>query len=140
MHEKIGFVAALIFVAYLAYQDIREQRVSVLALIIAGSASILYLAAGEQLNPVQVICRSLPGVLLLFVALLSKEEIGYGDGITVLVMGLWIGMVCSLLVVCIGLFLAGICGTVLLVKGNREKQIPFVPFLLTAMEVLLIYV
>lgn len=140
MHEKMGFVAALLFVACLARQDIREQKVSLLIIIISGSTALLYLAAGEQLNLVQVVLRSMSGVLLLLAALLSGERIGYGDGATVLVLGFWTNAVFCLLTVSIALMLAGICGVVLFVMGKKKMQIPFLPFLLAAMEVLFIYV
>lgn len=140
MHEKIGFAVALLLLAYLAEQDIREQKISLFAIILSGSVALLYLAAGEQLSLVQVTLRSLPGILLLFVALLSEEGIGYGDGVTVLVLGLWTSVAFCLFAVSIGLLLAGVCAIMLLLMGKKNKQIPFIPFLLAAMEVLLIYV
>lgn len=140
VHEKIGFGAALVFVAYLTKQDIHEKRISLFAIILSGSIALLYLAAGECLEPGQVCFRILPGVLLILVALLSGEKIGYGDGISVLVLGLWTSAVFCLLSVTIGLFLAGIYGVILLCTGKKEREIPFLPFLLAAMEVLLIEV
>lgn len=140
IHIKIGFAAALIFIAYLASQDIREKRISLFEIILSGSIAILYLAAGERLDFVQLCLRILPGVLLLFVALLSEEKVGYGDGAAVLVLGLWTSTMFCLLSVGIGLLLTGVCGVILLLMGKKKQQIPFMPFLLTAMEVMLVYV
>lgn len=140
IHEKIGFGVALIFVAYLSAQDIREKRVSVFAIVLFGSIAILYMAAGERLDFVQLSLKILPGVLLLFVALLSEEKIGYGDGAAVLVLGLWTSTFFCLLSTSIGLLMAGIYGGLLMVVKKQNYRIPFLPFLLTAMEVLFVYV
>lgn len=140
IHEKIGFGAALILTALLAGQDIREKRVSLFVIVLSGSIALLYLAAGERLEFVSLCFRILPGAFLLFTALLSEEKIGYGDGAAVLVLGLWTSGIFCLLTVSIGLLLAGIYGTLLLLSGKKNCRIPFMPFLLTAMEVMLIYV
>lgn len=140
IHEKIGFGAALVLIALLTGQDIREKRISLFAIILSGSIALLYLAAEERLELVSLCFRILPGMLLLFTALLSEEKIGYGDGAAVLVLGLWTSGIFCLLSVSIGLLLAGVYGMLLLLGGKKNRQIPFMPFLLTAMEVMLIYV
>jgi len=139
-HEKIGFGAALILMAYLAREDIYKKRIPLFAIVISGCSALLFMAAGESLSFMQITVRIFPGVVLLLAAFVTKEAIGYGDGVAVLVLGLWTSIIFCLSAVGIGLFLAGICGVVLLIRGKKKVQIPFIPFLLAAMEVLLIYV
>lgn len=140
IHEKIGFGAALILIAWLTAQDIHEKRISLFAIVISGSIALLYLASGERLEIVSLCFRILPGILLLFAALLSEEKVGYGDGASVLVLGLWTNASFCLLSTGIGLFLAGGYGVFLLLAGKKNQQIPFMPFLLAGMEVMFIYV
>jgi len=140
IHEKIGFGVAIIIIALLAKQDIYERKISLFTIIISGCIALLYLAAGEKLDIVSLCLRILPGVVLLFVSLLSDEKVGYGDGASVLMLGLWTSAAFCMLATTIGMLLAGIYGLVLLITSKKEQQIPFLPFLLTAMEVLLVYV
>ena len=69
---------------------------------------------------------------------ITKENIGYGDGLTVIVLGLWTGIWFTFYVLCVGLMLSGFCAAVYLIKKKRET-IPLIPFLLIGMEVVLIY-
>ena len=140
IHEKIGFGVALIIIAYLAKQDIYERKISLFTIIISGCIALLYLAAGERLDIVSLSLRILPGGFLLFASLLSDEKVGYGDGASVLMLGLWTSTVFCMLATTIGMLLAGVYGLILLCTGKKEREIPFLPFLLIAMEVLLIYV
>lgn len=140
IHEKIGFSVALIMIAILAKQDIYERKVSLFTITISCWIALLYLAAGERLDIVSLSLRILPGGLLLFVSLLTDEKVGYGDGASVLLLGLWTSVAFCLLATAVGMLLAGIYGLLLMCIGKRGQLIPFLPFLLTAMEVLLIYV
>ena len=81
----------------------------------------------------------MPGGILLLLSLITKESIGYGDGMTVIVLGLWTGGWFAFHVFCIGILLAGICAVFYLIKGKKDT-IPLIPFLLIGMEVALIYV
>lgn len=140
MYEKAGYGAALFTIAYLTGQDIKKKEISLCTLIISGCVAVLYLAAGELLTLEQIVASILPGVVLLVMAFFSRENIGYGDGVAVLVLGLWTGGIFCMLTVGIGIFLAGFYAIFVLIFKKSQKQIPFVPFLLFSMEVLFIYV
>ena len=71
-------------------------------------------------------------------AVLTKEQIGFGDGIAVAVLGLWTGGWFTFITVCIALLLSGICGCLFGALHKRET-VPFMPFLLIGMEVSLLY-
>ncbi|MDE6964759.1 MAG: hypothetical protein K2P30_14175, partial [Lachnospiraceae bacterium] len=58
--------------------------------------------------------------------------------ILVLTLGLWTGGWFAFAVTAIGIMLSGIYGTFCLLK-RKNDPIPFVPFLLLGMEVLLFY-
>lgn len=82
----------------------------------------------------QLIMRVIPGVLFLIYARLTKEKVGYGDGIMLLILGgclsgwnLWMVWIWAS-------FLSMLWAGLLLIrkKAARNTQIPFVPFLWTA--------
>ena len=78
-----------------------------------------------------VFCAVFPGILCLFIAKITQEAIGYGDGILLCGLGCVYSLEEILRVCMIASFLGGIAAIVLLVcfgkRGNYE--IPFVPFL-----------
>ena len=71
------------------------------------------------------------GLLLIVIAKLTKEKIGYGDGIVLSEAGviLGIGGVCKILTV--SLFLLLFHSMAMLARGrlNRKSRVPFMPFL-----------
>lgn len=79
-----------------------------------------------------VVLRFVPGLVCLGLGWLTKEGIGYGDGLMLLCLGCFLSLQ-QLLSVCLSaLTLAGIAAMLLLLvfhKG-RKTEIPFVPFLL----------
>ena len=73
----------------------------------------------------------IPGILCLVYARVSREVIGYGDGLLIGMMGIYLPI--SKLISCLmwAFLMAGILGLYLLVtkKKQRKQTIPFVPFL-----------
>lgn len=127
---KIAFLGIL---GIFAWQDKKELSVSKKFLFLAGVLAIL----GRSLVESRVVSllewgwSLLPGVLLLGLGWLSQWQIGFGDGVIILVMGLWLGFQETVVVLLIGMFLCSIfCGgLVFFRKVGRKTKIPFVPFL-----------
>lgn len=139
----IAYGVSLIFLAGLSAEDIKERKISVCHVLMFALSAIFFRAVTSQFlgNEISIdlITWSLfPGGILLLLAFLTKEGIGYGDGMCVLALGLWTGGWFALTVTCIGIMLAGIWGMACIFRKKREP-IPFVPFLLLGMEVALVY-
>lgn len=110
--------------------DIRSKR---LPLWITGVGTaigiILWLIEGSC-DLMQFVAM-VPGLLCLLIARVSREAIGYGDGLLLGMMGMYLKF-SVLLGVCLWAFtIAGIVALFLLVtkKRNGKQEIPFVPFL-----------
>ena len=80
--------------------------------------------------------RMLPGLFLILLAYLTSEQVGYGDGLAVLILGCFLGAGKC----------AAVCGTAFMLSGlfttgkiclKKEEPVPFLPFLLGALEVVL---
>ena len=134
-----AYCAGLLFLAVLSAQDIREKRISVYKLLIFAFMAVIYRIIIRQFYWQEILGDVLPGCMLLLLSKMTKEEIGYGDGMTVIVLGLWLGGWFIFHVLCIGIVLSGIYAVICLMKGKRDA-IPLIPFLLAGMEVALIYV
>ncbi|NBH26195.1 hypothetical protein D3Z60_10310 [Lachnospiraceae bacterium] len=128
----------LLFLAGLTAEDIRKREISVLKIMIAGFLAVLYrIGMGQFLLP-EVIRGLVPGGILILLAFITKESIGYGDGMAAAVLGLWTGGWFTLKTVCTAVMLSGVCGLACLIKKKTEP-IPFIPFMLLGMEVVLAY-
>lgn len=79
----------------------------------------------------------IPGMVFFLLSFCSREKVGYGDGWTLLMIGLFLGAYRCFLILFIGLLAESMVVMVLLMlrKIHRNKEIPFVPFLLLGMGV-----
>ncbi len=79
------------------------------------------------------------GLMVYLFSVLTKEKIGKGDALVVMVTGLYLGFQNTLLLVWLSTILAAVIGSIIIRKNNvnTDFEIPFVPFLL--MGYLIIY-
>lgn len=137
--KQITYCGALFFLTLLSPEDIRKRQVSARKVILFGLSAIgCRMLSGDGETVCEMIGCLIPGLLLLAAAIVSRENIGMGDGMAVMALGLWLGGWQTFFVLCIALMLAGLFAAVCLVKKKKEP-IPFIPFLLLGMEVLLFY-
>ena len=138
MAQKTAYGIALLFLAILTPEDIRERRISVSKLLFFAVTGIRFRLAVSSFSGYEMIGCLITGGFLILLSILTKEEIGFGDGIAVTVLGLWTGGWFTFITVCIALLLSGICGCLFGALHKRET-VPFMPFLLIGMEVSLLY-
>ncbi|MDE6893105.1 MAG: prepilin peptidase [Lachnospiraceae bacterium] len=132
------YLAGLLLLGITAAEDIREKKISVRVVCVFACGAVLYHMLSGNNSFGEMAFGLFPGCLLLMLSALTGESIGYGDGILVLTLGLWTGGWFAFAVTVIGIMLSGIYGTFCLLK-RKNDPIPFVPFLLLGMEVLLFY-
>ena len=138
MVERVALCAELLFLAELSAEDVREKKVSVYKVLVFTVLALIYRAFTNQLFWMEMIINLVPGGMMILLAILTKEGIGYGDGMTVMVLGLWTNVWFTTGVLCVAILLSGIFGSICLVVTKRGV-IPFVPFLLVGLEVMLFY-
>lgn len=123
-------------------EDRREKMVSVWKIMLYGIVVLGYevwkmAAMGNSLDMQmkKMAAGILPGIFLVLLSKVSREAVGYADGLLVLIIGMSMG-----LYVTMGIFLAallGIFGTSAVVflccRKTRKYQIAFVPYLFLAM-------
>lgn len=123
-----------------AYGDWKEKKVSVNLLLVTGiSGVVLHMAyhtpaLGDMLGGIAL------GALLLPAAWITRESIGTGDGLMVMVSGIYLGFQKNMELFLIALLLAGCFGLFLILVKRKERnyRIPFIPFLLVSYLLLLI--
>lgn len=74
------------------------------------------------------------GIILLVIAKISRQSIGYGDGIVFLVLGMWIGIWNSIVLLLFALIGSSIVSLflILVMKKKKTYKIAFIPFVLAA--------
>ena len=133
-------VVFIIFLITCAVFDIRKKEIPI-TLILAGfvvSFGINIWQLFEKAVFITDIGFSLiPGLFFLLISYFTKEKIGYGDGLILIISGLVIGFYQCFLGLCISLICSSVFAIFLLVLHKVEKNsgLAFVPFLTLGMGV-----
>ncbi|MDO5541488.1 MAG: hypothetical protein Q4F83_15715 [Eubacteriales bacterium] len=141
--QQILNTILLFYLAGAAGKDIKNKTVSVKAAVcFAVTAFVLQLVRrGMEGNGWQIIfaesltgCAAgmLPGLILIGTAWITRQEVGYGDGIVQAVCGLFTGIEGGISILGNGLVASAIAAIFFLTvkRAGRKKEIPFVPCLL----------
>ena len=133
------YVCLLGYLSVETGSDIRKKEISVFRSVVCAAIALLLRIGMGQLRPqadaVQFLLTAIvPGCVLLMIGKITRQEIGYGDGILLLVCGLCLGWKDAILLFVSGLFLMFPASLVLLLSGraDRRAELPFAPFLLVS--------
>lgn len=130
----IEIVKLIIIGAVLLVQsiwDIRIKKVPTKVTLVAAIAGI-YFSIMEDRTAFTLFCALLPGMFCLLAGWVTREAIGYGDGILITTMGLYFSFEQLLGICMIALVLGGVVALILFVffAGKPKDELPFVPCLL----------
>ena len=134
-------IVVLLILTGLSVSDIRNKKVSRIALTLWGILTVIwkivdfyqirvFLEKMEQTNVEDLvgICAGIGvGVLFLLVSKMT-EEIGYGDSVAIMILGGYLGFWKVVEVLAAAIFTSGVCSVILAFRG-RVKTMPFFPFL-----------
>lgn len=130
----------LLFLYVLARQDHKRKEVSTVLLYLFLGIGIFFRLMQGRSTGWQLLADLFPGCVLLLAGAVSKEQIGYGDGLAVLALGALEGGVFTLYAMTIGFWLAAVCMLTgrlrRAVVDNAVLQVPYLPFLLIGMVVM----
>lgn len=107
-------------------------------LLLAGAMLGFLLNRIEKQEFLTGLLAVMPGAGFLLLAFITREKIGYGDGLFLMVLGLLAGSQACVSELGIGLFFASLYSLFLWVvkKAKVDTRIPFIPFLGAAHVVL----
>lgn len=139
-----GTIGVILILAIGSIFDVRWKKIPTL-LPAAGAVwavvciILRILQAGVGAALAEALFSALPGVALLLLSLLTEKKVGSGDGLILILLGLYEGVECAVPVFCLGLFLQSLLAVGLLIFKKADKQtcIPFLPFLLVSRLLLL---
>jgi leader peptidase (prepilin peptidase)/N-methyltransferase len=120
--------------ALCSVQDIRKKQIRLNPVLAFGILGILFHMLWSLQTIGSLLAGMAVGMALLILALLSGGRIGVGDGVLLIVTGIYLGLEGNLELLFLALLLSGLWALVLLLLNKKKRQdtIPFVPFLLAA--------
>lgn len=134
MNGSVCFIEGveLLFLGIGSYFDLKNQKIPIWFLMVAGVLAVFVNILFDYQDLFMILCGICVGGLLLIAGWISKEEIGYGDGIGVLVLGIFEGGLELLSILLIAFLLSSIWGVlkVIVFRKSRKEMMPFFPFLL----------
>lgn len=126
-------ICVLSFLGMNSCLDLYKRQVSLSLVVFYAVLSIPYLMMGGQKISL-LLAGAVPGLFLLCIGKASGGALGLGDGLVILVSGLYMGIWKALEWLALALLLAAVWAGFLLVfkKKGRKASFPFVPFLMAA--------
>ena len=113
-------------------EDLKDRRINPYWLLLhAGFAVGARLVFGEMIPGLAGISI---GVLLIGAAFVSRQKVGYGDGLVFVVCGLYLGFWANFSLLFLSLLLCALGGLFLMAIGKIKKgqALPFIPFVMGA--------
>lgn len=117
-----------------SFLDLRSQQLPRWIMFVVWVAILFIKIVFEKATVQYIVGGMAIGGGLLLISRVTREAIGYGDGILVLIIGTVSGILKTLLVLFYGLLLGCMFCSILLCfhKIKKKDTIPFAPFLLVA--------
>lgn len=143
MNEKawmvIKEIVLLAGLGIMSVEDIRKKGIKRLWLIGLGIVGLIFMIADAEVLCVSFLLRFVPGVVFVLLAWATREQIGMGDALLILVMGWYLNAIELVDVCLLAFFIAGLVALVLLVviKKSKKFELPMVPFIFAGYVVML---
>ena len=132
-------ILVLLFLGINAILDFKYKKIPwVLSIcfIVIGIGSVLI---SSPINWWQFL-GAIVGIGIILISVCTKLAIGLGDGLVLLVVGIFIGLWKTLMILFLAGILVAVVGIIMMVqkKGNLNTSLPFIPFILAAYGVYMI--
>lgn len=136
-------ICLLVLMLICSVVDIRTKEIPLWEIAICAvlsTAKVVLDLRGGEADIAGIIFSLLPGAFLLVLSFITKEGIGYGDGLMVLLMGPALGAEGLILGMLIAFFASSFFSAILLIikKVKRNYRIPFIPFMTIGMGVMIL--
>lgn len=127
-----GNILLALFLTICSVTDILKKQIYMKVMIPFFSLGLTLFFIESRLSVIEELTGILLGVLLLILARVSAEKIGYGDALMVMVSGTYLGIFLNIKLLMWALFISALFSLLLLIlkKAGRHTRIPFAPFLL----------
>lgn len=113
-------------------EDVKQKKLTVLYILMFGVGGVFLHLVAPVCSIYSMLWGMLLGLMLILVSIVTRGSVGLGDGILLVVTGVYLGGSKNLELFMMGLLLAALwsLGLVIVKKKRGKEQIAFVPFLL----------
>ena len=121
----------LLFLIVIAVRDIQTRKITTAALILGGLISIAEQLLIKRMDFLMVLGGAAIGVVCIIISKVTKEGVGYGDSLVILILGIYLGFY-NLLIVLSTTFFLLLCVSIPALcfrRMSRTYALPFLPFL-----------
>ena len=130
--KNFRFIFVFIVLLIEAVTDFKKKEVNIVLPILLTAAALAMLILGKDISVLNTLIGIAEGVLLILISVMTKGQIGMGDGILLAACGFMLGGKDNFLM----FFFACLCSAVvsglimIFKKADKKTKIPFVPFMI----------
>lgn len=117
------------------FEDIKKRKIHIFFILLCGILGICFHLFFGRLSIFNVLGGLSVGGVLFLLSLATREKIGKGDALLLMVTGIYLGFWDNLFLLWLATVLASVVGVacVLVQKKGRSYELPFVPFVFIAL-------
>ena len=130
--KSVRFVLVFIVLVIEAVKDFRKKEVNIPVLGILVVAAMVMIFLGKDISVSNAIIGLAEGLLLILVSVMTKGQIGIGDGILLAACGLMLGGKDNMVMFFFACLSSAIVSVLIMIikKADKKTTIPFVPFMI----------
>lgn len=130
--DKIRIFLCFLFLLLEGLSDLKKKKILIPPVFVFFVSGALLSIFQGKADFISSLAGAAVGGMVLFVAYITKEKIGFGDGLVLLSTGALLGVRLNVLMLLLGLFIAALKGIWILISrnGGKNTEMPFVPYLI----------
>ena len=130
--KNLRFAFVLIVLVIEAVTDFKKKEVNIVFPVLLAAAAAVMSFFTKDISLINAIIGTGEGLLLILISLLTKGEIGMGDGILLAACGLMLGGRDNLIMFFFACLSSAIVSALIMIikKADKKTKIPFVPFMI----------
>ena len=130
--KNLRFVFVLIVLIIEAVTDFKKKEVNIIFPILLAAAAVVMLFFSKDISLINAIIGIAEGLLLILISVLTKGQIGMGDGILLAACGLMLGGRDNLIMFFFACLSSAVVSALIMIikKADKKTKIPFVPFMI----------
>lgn len=125
------YIVQSILLFFAGVADIRRKEIKIAYILGMSVVSIACIYMSEQRAVFDIVGGVSIGLCMIGLSLMTREQIGRGDGMVVAAVGAMLGIRSCVSVVCLASLLMAVVSIIILLlrKGNRNTRLPYIPAL-----------
>lgn len=120
-------------------EDVKRKRLTIIYILMFGIGGVFLHLLAPVCSIYSILWGMLLGIGMIMISFATRGSVGMGDGILLMVTGVYLGGHGNLELLMMGLLLSALwsLGLLVLKKKKRKEEIAFVPFLLLSYVIML---